>query len=912
MATDPTSPLSGEPNLAEPGPPTTQLRSSWGSSETVPLDDLRPSEAVPLPPLQVGALIGDYELVRQIATGGMGSVWEARDTKNKLNLPVALKTIKAGEGATEADIQRFLAEARAVASLHSHPHIVKIYALGNHGDQYYIVMQLVRGGGLKEKVRHYRQDRRAAARLMIDVADAISHAHRRGILHRDLKPDNILIDDHGNPFVTDFGLAKRVDPTLASLTLHTTSIAPSRRSPSVADEDSGGSETQGGTILGTPSYMPPEQAKGLLKQISTLSDVYGLGATLYELLTGRPPFVGQGVADILGQVIADPPQPPHQIDRTIDKDLDAICLKCLQKDPKQRYESAEAFARDLDRWLVHKPVHARSCSRPERLAKWARREPWQATIAALTVVLLALALFALVQRQKRQEMEITAQLTAAYEEGFRKSTRTVDALVNVVESEIGADLAMQPLRRRLLQLATDCFQDAISQWERDPDRLDELAGAHAKLAEFAAKLGDEGRAQTERGYAEAIRITQQLLDAQQQSKGPKVDRRALEAKLAGYYHELGIFLDDANDLDRALEAYSHGLKLRQELCLCARHKDPTCFECLDADSAPLRAELGRSHGYLGDVYINQGQFQQAAEAYQTSHKVRLDLFRKFATHTVLGDEIKFQLARSYGNLAAMARYDGDLREAIKNREQAATLLRQLLDKAYKAPSDRDGTRDNAIARYLEDDASTSRQIGVFLVEDGRFAEAVRRLEEARAQFSQLVTLKPGRLKSYVGMAGTLLDRAIAHLKMNELDLARNDLEQARESVESTAGLDKDRDYQVVKARLATISGQVALAGGHHTDALDFLEAARGGWQDLVSRDGQRGTFDDFSELGEAMAHLGLAHERAGHRDEAISWLISAIEKQHTALEKAPKVAKIAARLKRDQGHLERLGSRCPE
>src|SRR5262249_19331595 len=153
--------------------------------------------------------------------------------------------------------------------------------------------------------------------------------------------------------------------------------------------------------------------------------------------------------------------------------------------------------------------------------------------------------------------------------------------------------------------------------------------------------------QTERGYAEAIRITRQLLDALRQDKDPKVDRRALEAKLASYYHDLGIFHNDANDLDRALEAYSQGLKLRERLCRCTRHNDPTCFECLDEESAPLRAELGRSHGYLGDVYINQGQFPQAAEAYRTSHKVRLDLSRKFATHPDLGDEIKFQLARSF-------------------------------------------------------------------------------------------------------------------------------------------------------------------------------------------------------------------------------------------------------------------------
>ncbi len=273
-----------------------------------------------------------------------------RALQRSLNRPVALKMLRGGTLADRDDVRRFRLEAEAVANL-DHPNIVPIYEVGEHDGLRYFAMKLIEGGSLAQRLAEYRPNPRAAASLMATVARAVHHAHQRGILHRDLKPSNIVIDAEGQPHVTDFGLAKRVE---------------------------GNSElTQSGAILGTPSYMAPEQASGNNKAITTATDVYGLGAVLYALLTGKPPFKGDSVLETLEQVRQQLPEPPSGVGRDVDRDLETICLKCLEKEPERRYASALALAEDLERWLRGEPTLARPLSRPARLRRWAwrRRRP---------------------------------------------------------------------------------------------------------------------------------------------------------------------------------------------------------------------------------------------------------------------------------------------------------------------------------------------------------------------------------------------------------------------------------------------------------------------------------------------------------------------------------------------------------
>lgn len=292
-----------------------------------------------------GGDLGDFELLEEIARGGMGIVYRAR--KRSLNCLVALKVMQAGPLASEAEKQRFLLEAEAAANL-DHPNIVPVYEI-DRARGLYFTMKWVEGSSLDRQLATLVGDSHAAARILATVARAVHDAHRHGFLHRDLKPANILLDEQGKPYVTDFGLARRVGG------------------------DSG--ITQSGTILGTPSYMAPEQAGGPIKEVGPTADVYSLGAILYELVTGRPPFRAGTVMETLVLVLERDPTPPSQLRPDVPPELEAICLKCLEKNPADRYPSAESLAEDLEGFLRGEDVRAMRAGPWLGIRRWTRREP---------------------------------------------------------------------------------------------------------------------------------------------------------------------------------------------------------------------------------------------------------------------------------------------------------------------------------------------------------------------------------------------------------------------------------------------------------------------------------------------------------------------------------------------------------
>jgi WD40 repeat protein len=322
---------------------------------------------------------GDYEDLDEIARGGMGVVFKARQVS--ANRRVALKMILSGQLASADDVKRFRTEAEAAANL-DHPNIVPIYEVGEHDGQHFFSMKLVEGGTLAGQVPRFVNDPRAAARLIATTARAVHHAHQRGILHRDLKPGNVLLDAEGQPHVTDFGLAKKIagDSPL----------------------------THSGAIVGTPSYMAFEQAGGK-KGLTTAADVYALGAILYELLTGQPPFRAATALDTLLQVLENEPNPPRKLNPKIDRDLETICLKCLEKEPARRYESAAALADDLERWQRGEPIQARRVGAIERTWKWAWRRPGLAlmmgSVAAFVLLSVLLGAGYLIAASNLRESE---------------------------------------------------------------------------------------------------------------------------------------------------------------------------------------------------------------------------------------------------------------------------------------------------------------------------------------------------------------------------------------------------------------------------------------------------------------------------------------------------------------------------
>jgi tRNA A-37 threonylcarbamoyl transferase component Bud32/mono/diheme cytochrome c family protein len=367
-----------------------------GSPPTL-ADVSRNGEARAVPP---NLKVPGYEILSVLDQGGMGVVYKARQVR--LKRLVALKMIRSQLHVRPRQLDRFRVEVQAVAKL-QHPNIVQIHEVGECDGHPFYSMELVEGGNLAQAIAGKPLPPRQAAELVATLAQAVHFVHQRGVVHRDLKPANVLLQAHpgvpgpaaglGVPKITDFGLAKLLDSE--------SGLSGPRHS------------TQSGMVLGTPSYMAPEQAEGKSKETAPQVDVYALGAILYEMLTGRPPFVGVTPLDTLLRVVSTAPVAPSVEQPQVRGDLETICLKCLEKDPRQRYPTAAALADDLHRFLAGQPISARPISWPGRLAKWARRRPEVAALLAfLVLALLGLVIVSAVRHHERREERMDAERLA--------------------------------------------------------------------------------------------------------------------------------------------------------------------------------------------------------------------------------------------------------------------------------------------------------------------------------------------------------------------------------------------------------------------------------------------------------------------------------------------------------------------
>jgi len=395
---------------------------------------------------QTGApLLEDYELLDEIGRGGMGAILRAR--QKSLNRLVAVKVVLAERFLAPQEGQRFRLEAEAAAGL-DHPNIVPVYEVGHVGPYHFYCMKLIEGDSLAGELDGIVGHERRAAELIETVARAVHHAHQRGLIHRDLKPSNILLDGQGRPYVADFGLAKRVD----------------------ADGDL----TMPGAVAGTLHYMAPEQAAGH-RELTTAVDIYGLGVILYQLLTGELPFVGQSQHAVFDLIQRQEPTPPSRRRRGLDRDLQTICLKCLEKDPNRRYASAAELADDLGRWLGGEPIFARKARWHERLVKWGRRRPLVAALSASIVSLLALGVSAITWQWReaesnRQQAEANHRQAEFEREQAVLARQSADAALQTAQqSRIVAESARREAETAQENLQWRVYLNQISMAERALD-----------------------------------------------------------------------------------------------------------------------------------------------------------------------------------------------------------------------------------------------------------------------------------------------------------------------------------------------------------------------------------------------------------------------------------------------------------
>jgi serine/threonine protein kinase/thiol-disulfide isomerase/thioredoxin len=585
-----------------------------------------------------GGQFGDFELLEELARGGMGIVFKAR--QKSINRVVALKMILAGTFASPEQLRRFRLEAEEAGRL-DHPNIVPIYQVGEYQGQHYFAMKLIEGGTLAEwiadgKVRAGgpgRARHAKFARLIATVARAVHHAHQRGILHRDLKPGNILMHldaeqactlENATPMVADFGLAKHLGGT--------------------------DSDTQSGAILGTPSYMAPEQAAAR-KDLSTAVDVYALGAILYELLTGRPPFHAATPLDTLMQVMEEEAKRPRTLNATLDRDLETICLKCLSKEPARRYGSAEELARDIDRWLTNEPIRARPASTMERARKWIRRRPAVATLLAVSAMaVLSLGLLGWFYSLRLQSAWEEAEANARK---AQNNARAAEALAR--EAQDNARAVDDNFRKR--QDATDAL---LIRFDR---RLENVGGGAASVRlEFLHEILKMNEALLrERGHEPAIRrqaayLQLRIGDVETQvggNPGQPAYEKAVElfqglvkdkiateddrVQLAYAYAQLGQLHRQFKRYDSAQDAYEKALQVREAL---AREFPRTHLHSFRASTYRF---------LLGDLFDEQRQAKEAEKLYRRALADQEQLVKKYPAES----QYQQGLAETAGSLAVL-------------------------------------------------------------------------------------------------------------------------------------------------------------------------------------------------------------------------------------------------------------------
>lgn len=661
--------------------------------------NLAPATAFPLPGEEAGRvrkqmpMVSGYALLGLLGQGGMATVYKARHLR--LDRLVALKMIFV-EHDSPRHRMRFQLEGEALAKL-NHPNIIKIFEVGECNGTPFISLEYQEGGSLDKRLAGLPQSAASAAQMIETLARAIHHAHQQGIVHRDLKPGNIMLGKDGQPKIGDFGMAKLLEKECKN--------------------------TRTGDILGTPGYMAPEQALGDTGAIGPLADVYALGVILYEMLTGRPPFRGGNAVETLKMIIAKEPVLPRQLQADVPRDLETICLKCLEKAPFKRYASAEALAEDLRRFQTHQPIQARRAGMRERLGKWMWRHPAQA--ALIGVILLALLSLGVLGAWSNARLRDLAEKA---NERSREAHSVVDDLYSQFAVEwLAEEPHKDPVQEKFLQKALEHYQKFAKEDRADSGVDRERALAHFRLGQIQRILNQHTDAQT--SFHLAIALQEELCE-----KYP-VDPQYRQ-DLGNSLNWLGELFRQMGKMAAAEDGFQKAIALQ----------DALLAEVDDRDQA-YRQELARSHYNLAIVLMDTGRPQLAGKNLEQAFSLLAGLHQEFPEVA----DYRHELARCFINQGALNRESGPAGQAGENYRKAIELLSPL---APTFPAKKESIKGPIRLAYRTDLALAHRNYGNLVFSQGLHAEAQREMTQALEIFKQLVVFYPNRPAYQKNLADT--------------------------------------------------------------------------------------------------------------------------------------------------------------
>jgi serine/threonine-protein kinase len=774
-----------------------------------------PGQAIGRGSRPIGLAVPGYEIIEEIGRGGMGVVYKARHVR--LNRLVALKMILAGAHASGDQIARFQIEARAVAQI-QHPGIVQIHEDGDHDGLPYFSLEFVPGGSLAQSIGGKPQPPRSAATLVLALCRAMAEAHARGIIHRDLKPANVLLALDGKPKITDFGLAKQLE-------------GESR-------------QTRSGVVMGTPSYMAPEQAWGQTHEIGPLSDQYALGAILYEMLIGRPPFQGASALETLELVRNQEPVPPRRLQPKVPTDLETICLKSLQKEPAKRFPDAAAMAEDLRRFLDGEPIVARPVGTPERLWRWCRRNPRVAGLA-VAVALMGFAItvgsaaFAASLKRLNGELaksnkeEATARIIAQTNE------RTAIAAKNEAIAATEAEALALEKEKHAREKAEALVQGAFAQ-NRNALEAQRVLSVLLNLR-LAAIPGTQGlRAEliktTLKGLEATIASMEQLGTVARDKEGFALGTRTL----AGINQRAGLIAMEYGKYSETARYFRRMVELADELA----DADPGALE-------PLKVKAS-AKATLGDFNMDQiGDDEAALKFFDQA----LVLRRQWLAREPSNDEAKRGVANILGAIARARLQLGDPAKARDCYHEEV----ELRDRFSAALADQvDVPREQGVLAEKLGDLSVS--LGDPAAGREHFLQALRLRRKTAAKYPDDTQVRRDVLLSIQRLGNHELsysrDPKIAHQYCHEaLDGFRERLKAERESVQAQMDVALAH-YDIATAELRTGDRESAMA--HYRECRDIREElakdsqTKRSSQDLVLALARTGDHKRASEIAERM------------------------------------------------------------